>query len=88
MNSQHGILLHVYSSCNVKLNILGVSLLLKQKNNYAFMMSGCLLYSPPDERQNYIQMFFSLNEEKLSDIIILENILVWYNHVLCLKKDG
>ena len=52
------------------------------------MMSGCLLYSPPDERQNYIQRFFSLNEEKLSDIIILENILVWYNHVLCLKKDG
>lgn len=52
------------------------------------MMSGCLLYSPPDERQNYIQMFFSLNEEKLSDIIILENILVWYNHVLCLKKMG
>lgn len=43
------------------------------------MMSGCLLYSPPDERQNYIQMLFSLNEEKL---------LVWYNHVLCLKKDG
>ena len=43
------------------------------------MMSGCLLYSPPDERQNYIQMLFSLNEEKL---------LVWYNHVLCLKKMG
>lgn len=37
VNSQHGILLHVYSSCNVKLNILGVSLLLKQKNNYALL---------------------------------------------------
>lgn len=33
-------------------------------------------------------MFFFLNEEKLLDIIILENILVWYNYVLCLKKDG